>query len=307
MQDRIRFPGKGMGNCSKGFSLIEIVVVIVVMSIISIGIVQYIINSAAGYARTANRSELSAAGRVVIDRISMELHNALPNSVRIGAVHPTDNAIGFAGDQCIEFMPILAATTYIDPAIRPQPRTATFTVVDFVPDQDGASGKYISIYPRTSNIYNQTFVGPNTQADIAEASVADADTGDGINEITTTTNHRFRTSSPSMRAFLTDPPVSYCVQGDRLYKYSDYGFSSTQMKPLNLDGSTCAAGPGMCLPGTTPNRVLMTSFLDNAGITAFDQLNANRRRNSVVQIELNFNQDGDEVLLNHEVLLHSAP
>ncbi len=307
MQARISFPCKGMNKHSKGFSLIEMVVVIVVMSIISIGIVQYIIDSAAGYARTANRSELSAAGRVVIDRISMELHNALPNSVRISAVHPADNAVGFQGDQCIEFMPILAATTYIDPAIRPDPRTTTFTVVDFVPDQDGASGKYISIYPRTNNIYSQTFVGPNTQADIAEASVADANTGDGINEITTTTNHRFRRSSPSMRAFLTDPPISYCVQGDRLYKYSNYGFSSTQMRPLNLDGATCAAGPGMCLPGTTPNRVLMTSFLDNAGITAFDQLNANRRRNSVVQIELNFNQDGDEVLLNHEVLLHSAP
>lgn len=303
-------------SAQKGFSLIEVIVVIVVMSIISIGIVQYIVDSASGYSRTAIRSELSASGRVVIDRIAMDLHNALPNSVRVTSAYTSASGEvtggdAYAGDQCIEFVPILSATTYIDPRIRPQPRTTTFTVVDFVPPVTNTVSAYISIFPRnTGQIYGADFVGPNTNEAIAGASVADANTTDGINEVTTTTNHRFRRSSPTMRAFMVDDPISFCVKGERLYRYTDYGFSSTQLRPVDIDGS-CA---GTCLPDSTPGRVLMTSHVDNAALTdagsqAFDFLTANRRRNAVVQIELNFEKDnsGDEVLLNHEVLLHSSP
>ena len=297
----------------KGFSLVEMVVVIVIMSILSIGLVQYIFDSAEGYTSTANRSQLSAAGRVVIDRIAMDLHNALPNSVRITPAYTSLSAPvlagdATAGDQCLEFVPVLAATTYIDPHIRPQPGTMTFTVVDFVPIQDGVIGAYIVIYPRNdADIYEADFSGNTTEA-IAGANVDDADAGDGINEITTLTNHRFKRSSPTMRTFLTEEPVSYCVKGEQLYRYANYGFSATQLRPVDIDGSCSTT----CLPSTTPDRVLMTSFLDNGALTdggsqAFDQLEANRRRNAVIQLELNFQKDGDEVLLNHEVLLHSTP
>lgn len=299
----------------RGFSLVEIVVVLIVMSIISIGLVQYILDSASGFSRASIRSELSASGRTVIDRIAMDMHNALPNSVRISTAYTSASpevmaGNAYAGDQCIEFVPILAATTYIDPHFRPQPQTTTFTVVDFVPDQDGASGVYIAIYPRdTDDIYAASFSGTTTEA-IAGASVADADPMDGINEITTTTNHRFKRQSPTMRAFLTEQPISFCVKGDRIYRYSNYGFNATQLRPVDIGGG-CSAGT--CLPSSTPDRELMTAFIDNAALTdggsqAFDQLAANRRRNAVVQIELNFSkQTGDAVLLNHEVLLHSSP
>ena len=152
--------------------------------------------------------------------------------------------------------------------------------MDFVPDQDGVSNVYIAIYPRNdADIYNASFTGTTTEA-IAEASVADANSSDGINEITTVSNHRFKRRSPTMRAYLTDEPVSYCIKGDRLYRYTDYGFSSTQMRPVDIDGS-CAAGPGMCLPASTPGRALMTTFVDNGSLTdagsqAFDQLAANQ-------------------------------
>ncbi|MDC0598558.1 hypothetical protein OAP18_01750, partial [Gammaproteobacteria bacterium] len=65
--------------------------------------------------------------------------------------------------------------------------------------------------------------------------------------------------------------------------------------------------PDICLPATTPNRVLISTEIDNAGLTAFDQLAASRRRNAVVQMELNFSKDGESVLLNHETLLQATP
>lgn len=298
----------------RGFSLIEIVVVILVMSILSIGLVQYILDTASGYSRTANRSDLSASGRVIIDRIAMDLHNALPNSVRItSAYESTDGPVtggdAYAGDQCIEFIPILAGTTYIDPRFRPQPQTTTFTVVDLVPEYDGASNLFMAIYPRNNTQAYAVALTGTTTAAIAEVAVADSDDLDGINEITTTANHRYRRRSPTKRAFLTDEPISYCIKGERLYRYENYGFTSTQLRPVDIDGG-CSAGS--CLPDATPDRTLMTTHLDNGALTdagsqAFDYLSANRRRNAVVQMELNFSKEGDSVQLNHEVFLHATP
>ena len=299
---------------STGFSLVEVVISIILVSIISIGLVQFIVDSASGYSSTARRNKLSSAGRVVVDRISMELHNALPNSVRISSAYTSGSARvlagdAYAGDQCIEFVPVRAATTYIDPAFRPRPRKPGFDVVDFVPDQVGETNVFIAVYPRNAaDIYNANFAGPNTSEAIAGASVADALPGDGINEITTSTNHRFKRRSPNMRSFLTDQPVSYCILGQRLYRYTNYGFSGTQLRPADIDGS-CS---GTCLPSATPDRVLITTDLNNgpltdAGSQAFDQLAATRRRNAVIQLDLSFAKEGDEVLLNHEVLLHSTP
>ncbi len=298
-----------------GFSFVEIVVAIVIMSIISIGLVDFIVNSSAGYTQAAARNQVTAAGRVVIDRISMDVHNALPKSLRIWPEDPPDSttADSYAGDQCLEFIPVLAATTYIDPAIRPATRKTTFDVVDFVPDQDGVMGAYAVIYPTsTADLYAASFTGPDTEAAIvAVTSIADNVASDGKRRITTTTNHRFKRSSSAGRLFLTKQPVSYCVVGSKLYRYSDYGFFATQPRPMRPN-NTCAVAP--CLPNTTAlGRVLISDQVDNSLLIggtsgqAFDQLEESRQRNGVIQLELNFRQSGNEVLLNHEILLQATP
>lgn len=288
----------------QGFSLVEIVVAILVMSILSIGLVQFITNSASSYTESAARNQVSAAGRVVIDRIAMDLHNALPESVRISAV----NLAGVDGDQCLEFIPIRAATTYLDPAFRPAAHKAAFDVVDLVPNQVGANGVYAVIYPTSSaTLYDADFGPGNATEAIARVNVTN-----GVDPNTDTLtysrlsdnapyNHRFRRTSSVERLYLADMPVSYCVQGTKLYRYSNYGFDTVQ--------STPASG----LPTTTPNRVLITDQLDNSLLTgglngqAFDMLDASRSRNAVIQIELNFSQAGQQVRLNHEVLQQATP
>jgi MSHA biogenesis protein MshO len=298
----------------RGFSFVEIVVAIVIMSIISIGLVDFIVNSAAGYAQTAARNQVSAAGRIVIDRIAIDVHGALPKSIRIWPEDPPDTttADSYAGDQCLEFIPVLAATRYIDPAIRPATRKSTFDVVDFVPSKDGVTGAYAVIYPTsTADLYGASFVDPTEAAIVAVTSIADNVASDGKRRITTTTNHRFKRASSAERLFLTTQPVSYCVVGNKLYRYSDYGFYANQPRPMRPN-NTCAVAP--CLPNTTAlGRVLISDQVDNSQLTggtsgqAFDQLEESRRRNGVVQLELNFRQSGNEVLLNHEILLQATP
>src|SRR5690606_39265169 len=115
-----------------------------------IGLVTFITNSASGYVQTSTRNQLSSAGRLVIDRIAMDLHNAIPESIRISTpLNGGDvaNGEGYAGDQCIEFIPIIAGTTYLNPAVRPAAHKLGFDVVDFVPPQVGESGVFAVIYP----------------------------------------------------------------------------------------------------------------------------------------------------------------
>jgi len=275
----------------KGFSLIEVIVVIVVLSIMSIGVVGFISSSSQGYTTTANRNQLSASGRMVIDRIAFELHNALPNSIRI-------NAAAGNGNQCIEFVPVIAASTYIDAPFGAA--ADEFDVVEFMPDQTAATAEgpvFALIYPnRSSEVYEEPVParGPRKQVDsIAHNSGADSD------RITLVSNHRFSRRSPVQRIFLTREPVSFCVVGSRIYRYSEYGFFSSQ------------ALPGGNLPATTNDapgkRFLIADSIDNAGLEAFNYLEPSRRRNAVLQLELNFSERGDSITLNHEVLLQATP
>lgn len=291
-----------------GFSLIEIVVVIIVMGIIAVGLTDFITNSASGYVSSANRNQVSSAGRIVIDRIAMELHNALPNSVRTStSLTATDeaNGFGYENDQCIEFIPIMAATTYINPVFRPAAASAaSFQVINLIPVQVGETGRYAVIYPNNSNqLYQDSF--SNTEPIVA-VTIADANDLDGINELTPDAAHRFRRRSPVERLFITTDPISFCVSGNKLFRYANYGFASTQLVPEGPAGSCIAA---TCLPATTPDRVLITDQIDNSVLTgpAFDFLDVTRRRNGVIQMELNFSQNGETVRLNHEVLQQATP
>lgn len=293
----------------RGLSMIELVVAIVVMSIISIGLMDFIMDSASSYSDAAIRNQVSASGRIVIERMAMEMHNALPESVRISAVRTTTTGDYYAGDQCLEFIPVRAATSYINPVFRPAtPSSASFDVIDFVPAPTfPLSGVYAVIYPTDSTeLYKSTFT--NTES-IVQVTVTDVTPGSGGHQLTPAAAHRFRRQSPVDRLFLVDQPVSYCLTGSKLYRYTNYGFQTTQLLPRRPN-DTCASA--LCLPNTTPNRVLVSDLLDNSALTgpagqAFDQLAANRRRNAVVQLDLNFSQSGQAVRLNHEVLLQATP
>lgn len=295
-------------NTAAGFTLIEMVAVIVISGILAIGVTDYIVNSARSYDSAATRNQVSAAGRAVIERISMELHNALPHSVRTSTpLTSTDeaNGHGYEGDQCLEFIPVEAATTYINPTFRPSPPSAAaFDVINLVPDQVGAAGRYAVIYPtRTSDLYKDSY---GTTEVIEDVTIADADPNDGIQELTPAGAHRFPRRSPVERLFITTQPVSFCVSGPKLFRYSNYGFSSSQLVPRGPMGACIAAS---CLPASTPERELVTDQLDNSVLsdTTFDFLAVTRRRNGVVQMEFNFTKDGEVVRLNHEVLQQATP
>ncbi len=272
---------------NQGFTLIEMVTTIIIASILAAGIVTYIGDSTEGFLTSANRSRLATSGRSALDRMTLEIHNALPNSVRV-------NAAAANGDQCLEFMPTLRATTYVNAPLTGSGST-TFDVINFNPLTTVASpaGMYAVIYPINNvNLYNYNDdLGPLALID----SITDPSGGDGIMRITLDAQHRFNRRSPARRLFVVDQPVSFCVVSDKLYRYEDYGIEATQCTPST------------CLPSSLPDRSLVADEIDNTGLTAFVIESATRRSNAIISFKLNMTSEGDTVRLDHEVLTHNVP
>lgn len=302
---------------NKGFTLVEMVITVIVAAIISVGVVSYIGDSVEGFASSNNRSRLASSGRTVIDRIALELHNAVPNSVRLTAAQ-------LNGDQCLEMMPFLGATTYFNPSFTGSGNTQ-FEVVNFNPELDLADvdEAYAVIYPiDTEDLYaGVSSPGPIARVETVRSTYDDMLTpdacaaepfagvsldegksticladGDDVN--TDPDPHRFALRSPVDRLYFATSPVSFCVVGQRLYRYQDYGLRTTQ----------CTPSTPSCLPQTAAaGRHLITNRLSNAGLQAFTLLPQSLRRNAMVNFDLKFTDQGDVVELKHEIQMRNVP
>lgn len=254
----------------RGFTLVELVVVMVVLGILSIGTVQFLTDSSDGYAATVSRSELATSTRFAVNRVATEVRDALPNSIRISGT-------------CLEFIPIIAASTYLD-----LPLATAATSFQAVPLDPAAvpAGARTAVFPDT-NIYQLT--SPATVSPTVAVSAPNAS-----NEVTVTMSsaHRFAAPSPFNRFYLVDDPVSFCVDGGRLWRYSGYGFTATQPT-------------GGSLPGAMPGRALIAQNVSAA--MPFTLNDPTLTRNAVVDIDLTFAQAGDALRVEHSVQIRNVP
>lgn len=289
-----------------GFTLIEMVAVIAISAILAAGMVTFIGDAAIGYESSASRNKLAQSGRAALDRLSVELHNSLPNSLRVSAASGS-------GNQCLEFVPVLAATTYINP---PFDSAATgFDVVQFEPNIEDATDGYIAIYPTQVNeVYDaehSTTTGfPAVGALEQVSSIADTSpSSTQLSRVTLASSHRFSERSPSSRLFYVDDPISYCIKGSRLYRYTDYGFFDVQ-PTLEAATGVCVLSSGdRCLPSSAGggSKMLITDSIDNSSVTAFRLIPQTLARNALLAMEINFLSQGDRVSLNHQVLMRNVP
>ena len=87
---------------STGFTLIELVTVMMLLAILSIGTVRFLSGATEGYQQGVERVTSAGHARQVTQHLSHALREALPNSVRV-------NADG----SCVEYIPIDNASSYI--------------------------------------------------------------------------------------------------------------------------------------------------------------------------------------------------
>ncbi len=192
---------------ARGFTLIELIMVIVLLSIVATISVQFVTFSTQGAIDTSDRQQRSLTGVVISEQITRALREALPTSVR------TDGT-------CIEWMPILAASNYLT-----LPKGASPTSFDAVPlASGGAVSGRIVVYGYSGSLYNASnpdpgVISPPARMD-SSANPAPVTFDDGA-------SHRFKGRSPEKRFYVVDEPRTLCQSGQFLYRYSNYPVSAS--------------------------------------------------------------------------------
>jgi len=258
-----------------GFTLTELIIVIVITGTLAVISVQFVSLSTRGAIDTAARQRLAQTGNVINTQVSRALRNALPNSVR-----------ELDGGRCIEWIPVLAASVYETVPIATAANS--FPAVAYS-DSETITGR-VAVYPLADNPYDLT-----EPAVISPAATLPSGTG-GVT-VSLGSDHRFPTDSPNRRFFMVGDPRTICQDGQFLYLYSGYGFQDSP-------GDTLAALPANLAGG----REVLGAPLE-AGSGQFDFTGPTLTRNGVVRFRyrlIDF-ESGDSLALSQEVQIRNVP
>ncbi|MDY6978298.1 MAG: prepilin-type N-terminal cleavage/methylation domain-containing protein [Pseudomonadota bacterium] len=262
-----------------GFTLVELVVVIVVLGAISAGTAVYIVRSMEAYSDTVRRDQLTSTARVAVEKITRELRNALPNSVRT-----------YNNDQCIQYIPVNRGSSYQN-----IPLTAANISFSAIENHSPDNPIYVVVYPYDRD---QLYIEPTTSpGSIVEFDNYDPSTG----TVTLGQNYRFSHGSPRKRFYFTATPVSYCVtNSQKLMRYNNNLTGNLNQQPLP---------PEPLPPGSNWSRVADNIQLTDGGNTVFPfaYTEGTLQRNAVVTLDFRFMEDSEWVRLLHEVQIRNVP
>lgn len=237
----------------RGFTLIEVVVVMVIVAALGVGITNFIGRSVQGVADTSERQKLAQVAWIVSERVSRDLRDALPNSVRVNA-----------DASCLEFIPTIAGTDYLSVPVSSS--SSSFEVVPFVSysaaDLDSTDDR-VAVYPSSLvELYSTTTSG------VISPKINGIGAGSTTNalEITLSAAHQFSSDSPARRLYVVHSPKMYCFQGSQLQLYGGYGFQNTLPDASGMSGvvvgTDLASGSFSYAPGTqTRSGVVTFSFV----------------------------------------------
>ena len=265
-----------------GFTLVELVTVIIILGIVSIGISGFIKSGVQIYNDVTERDQLLSESRFVVERLNRELRSALPNSVRVEKTTAT---------QCIQFVPIRWATYYTTLPVLPV--TDTQVNVVNITDASGQfvlqSGDFAVVYP-TSNadVYD---TGQNKRRLISQCTGSSCTTAASDENLSRfRVDSGFANISPASRLYIVRDAVSYCVTGNKIYRHQG---GITPVQPLFSSG------------------VLMAQHLaNNLNISAqlpFTVNHATLNRNSLVHVFLAFEHNDEIVNFSNDIHIPNVP
>jgi MSHA biogenesis protein MshO len=293
-QGRFRRHAKGPA----GFSLIELVVVIVIAGVMASAVGLFIAGPIQGFLDQARRAQLVDAAQLAFVRMGRDLRAALPNSVRVsgtaiellltldGDRYRTETAPGVVDDDQLQFN--VADTSF-----------NTFRQLGA--GQVLPAGLRLAVYPLgqpTANPYVDTVLTP---AGTAINVAAGTSTIGGTTEFRVTMNpgHIFPYESPQRRVFLVEGPVTYYCDLDptsptfrSLLRYSGYAVPALQAAPP-------AGGTAVTVVG---GRLI--------GACAFSYDAGTAQRNAVVSMSLSLadpNTPAERVRLIRQVHVDNSP
>jgi MSHA biogenesis protein MshO len=285
----------------RGFTLIELIAVIVILGVVGTTVVSFIGFSAQLFVDVNGRDKVLADSRFVVERLNRELRNAVPSSIRLA---------GGADIHCLEFMPIEWSSFYLDLPIAPDmPAANSFRAIElgtggvfgaYVPD---GTPDYVVVYPVSeADVY----------ADNSPKRVLLQGTGpvvDGIVPINLQGAVQFPVDAESAasRFYIGDEPVSYCVlSSGQIRRFTNYGVRNQQSTQFGNDSGVLMAEN---LQNTLSSNPANFSTIDTTD-DPFRVSQMELTRNAFVHILLRFareDQPDEVVVFNNEVHVANAP
>ena len=258
---------------SGGFTLVELVMVIVLLGIVATISVQFVALSTRGAIDAGDRQQRSLKAVVVSVLITRMLREAFPLSIRVTG--PTDN--------CLEWLPIEGATTYTN---LPSAGGTTIEAVPFsrVPTGGGLRAVVYGYGGSANQFYSPPVANSGPMSPPIANNGIDNSTEPA--SITLSSSHRFDSTSPARRLFVVSGPHALCSEPGVLALYQGYDIGN---------------------PYTDGNRgILMANLVGDA---EFSFVPASLQRAAVVQFTFELGTPGSTETLevSQEVQIRTVP
>jgi len=283
----------------RGFTLVELVIVIVISGILATGLSSFIVQPIQGYTDLARRATLVNAADNALRRMTRDVHSALPNSIRVSG-------------NALEMINIVDGGRYRDDPPPGDPnKRLQFNTADaefnLLGQFNGIARPFVYTNQRLV-IYNVGVIGASAYETgstvITPSGTSFSIAADGgfpaagaEDHITLSSGFQFGYASPTQRIYLVDTPVSYVCSGSNLYRYTGYPIAAGQL-------ATDAA-----LTGAGANRALIANQVNTC---AFTYASGTNQRAGLLTLTLKLSQalpDGstEDVQLLHQVHVDNTP
>ncbi|WP_068711846.1 PilW family protein [Vibrio tritonius] len=177
---------------SRGFTLIEMIVTIVVGSILVLGIAGFLELGMKGYTDTVARQRIQTQAQFVLEKMTRELRHAVPNSIAVTSS---------SQQQCVSFYPVEYAGFY---AIDEATQTLEFLVRGGDNNGDGTADE------PTQYDDLKLIINPSRQQDFTDSAFYFTLSGPDTS-VSLLSDHSLVSGSIANRAYLYKDSVAYCL------------------------------------------------------------------------------------------------
>ncbi|MBE8168770.1 MAG: type II secretion system protein [Shewanella sp.] len=270
----------------KGFTLVELITVIMILGIVLVGVSGFITFGTRIFVDSSSVDQVLSDSRFALQRMTRELRTALPNSLRVKSG---------SDYQCIEFVPVVTSTSYLSLSFRGSTSNGTGRILaDDRPTRIKA-GHRAYVYPLTTN---EVYEDNSVISKYAQVRRPPLQTEDELTLTFSTIdsqNIQFREASPQKRIYFTNTPVSYCFLSgtNELRRYSNYAFPVEQREPSGMSRGSLLA-----------RNIVNRQVGDDFPITLTPATLVN---NALIHLQPRFEVNGETIQYQHQVQVINVP
>jgi MSHA biogenesis protein MshO len=276
-----------------GFTLVEMVTVILILGILVVGVSSFIIFGTRIFVESSSVDQVLSQSRFAVERVTRELRSALPNSLRVN----TDSLTY----QCVEFVPIEASTTYLTMPIVPAAAASIGIVILDNTVSAIRVNQFAWIYPLIdADVYSSA---RQKRAQVKTIATAPSPLEHQVT-LTFTAPTRFAEASPRQRIYFGSSPVSYCFEKGpsgnelQLLRYAGYSFNAIQPNPAAMPATM---GTGVLMAQSVAN------VLNNGADLPLILTPSSLVNNAMVHLQPRFNVNGETFQYRHQVQVINVP